>query len=121
MIKIEKKVKSGEINTGIFKYNWQKEINKIKTNKDFIQDQIDSFLLLIKNVEKIEIGIYGAELNEFLKVIPAQGHLSKLDKEFQDKFFKISKFYEENFSIRARADTVKKWDNKNKSQRKSVF
>ena len=116
-----KRTKGGEINTGIFKYTWQKEINKIETNKKFIQDQIDSFILLIENADKIDIGVYGSEINEFLKVIPAQGHLSKLDKDYKGKYFKIGEFFEKNFSIRARAEAVKDWSNKNNNQRRSIF
>jgi hypothetical protein len=116
-----KQIKGGEINTGLFKYSWQKEINKIKTNKKFIQGQIDSFMILLENLDQLDIGIYGDELREFLTVVPAQGHLSKLDKDYQDKFFIISEFYEKHFSIRARADAVKNWSDKSKNRRKNVF
>jgi len=76
---------------------------------------------LIENAEKIDISVYGSELNEFLKVIPAQGHSSKLDKEYQEKYFLIGEFFEKNFSIRARAEAVKKWSEENKSQRRTIF
>ncbi len=88
--------KKSRTGTPIVDYSWYKEINQTKTNKDFIQNQIDSFILLIDNKENIEIWDYRDELKEFTKIIPAQGHLAKLDKEYQEKYFRITKFVKEH-------------------------
>ena len=53
MVKMAKKSRTGKIKTGVFEYSWTKEINKVETNKKFIQSQIDSFILLIENKESI--------------------------------------------------------------------
>ncbi|KKN43164.1 hypothetical protein LCGC14_0706100, partial [marine sediment metagenome] len=94
-----KKSRTGKIKTPIFEYSWYKEISKTKTNKKFIQDQIDSFISLIENKDKIKIGDYHAELKEFTTIIPAQGHLAKLDKEYKEKYFRITEFVKEEFII----------------------
>ncbi len=99
MVKMAKKSRTGKIKTGVFEYSWTKEINKVETNKKFIQSQIDSFILLIENKESIKIGDYRDELKEFTTLIVAQGHLAKLDEEYQKKYFKITKFIKDNFGF----------------------
>jgi len=37
------------------------------------------------------------EFIEFTKIIPAQGHLVKLDKGYQQNFFKITKFVKDHW------------------------
>ncbi|MHA1491805.1 MAG: hypothetical protein ACTSRI_19400, partial [Promethearchaeota archaeon] len=64
--------KSHEIKVGIpgiAQYSWYKEISKKKADINFIKNQIDSFILLIKNKDKIEIGDYHQEFKEFTKLI----------------------------------------------------
>ena len=80
-----KKTRTGKIKAPFFEYSWYRELNKPETNKKFIQDQIDSFVLLIENEDKICSSNFYAELKEFIALIPAQGHLKNLDKEYQDK------------------------------------
>jgi hypothetical protein len=94
-----KKSRTGKIKTPVFEYSWYKEINRTETNKKFIQNQIDSFILLIENKENIKIGDYRDELKEFTTILPAQGHLTKLDKEYQEKYFRITKFVKEQFEV----------------------
>ena len=65
-----KKARTGKIKTPIFEYSWYKEISKIKTNKKFIQDQIDSFISLIEHKDSINIGDYRDELKTFSKLMP---------------------------------------------------
>lgn len=92
-----KKTRSGKINAPFFQYSWYKEINKPETNKKFIQDQIDSFDIIIKNESQIDISVYKEELEIFFRLIVAQGHLAKLDKEYQDKFLELNKYYNEQY------------------------
>jgi len=94
---VAKKSRTAKIKTPIFEYSWHKEINQPETNKGFIQNQIDSFILLIENVEIVNIRDLRVDLIEFIKIITKQGHLAKLDKEYQEKFFKIIKSVKERF------------------------
>lgn len=96
-----KKSRTGEIKAPFFHYTWYKEINKIDANIKFIKDQIDSFVLLIENKDKIDVNNFRDELKTFIALIPAQAHLKKLDKEYQEKFFKITKFVKDTWDIRA--------------------
>ena len=50
---------------------------------------------MIENKENIEIWDYRDELKAFTTIIPAQGHLVKLDKVYQEKYFRITKFVKE--------------------------
>ena len=92
-----KKSRTAKIKTPIFEYSWYKEINQPETNKEFIQSKINDFILLIENQESVNIRDMRVEFIEFTKLVPAQGHLSKLDKEYQGKFLKITKFVKERF------------------------
>lgn len=97
-----KKTREAEIKLPFIKFSWFKEINKPETNKDFIQSQIDSFILLVENKNKIKIGVYKEELKAFLSILPAQGHLSKLDKDYQEKYFKIAEYYKSQYNFTPR-------------------
>lgn len=66
-----KKFRTAKIKTPFFDYTWYKEINKIETNKKFIQNQIDSFKLMIDNKEYVNIGDLRDELKAFIKLIPS--------------------------------------------------
>ena len=94
-----KNARKAKIKTPVFEYSWYKEVNKIETNKKLIQNQIDSFKLLIDNKESVKMVDLRDELKEFIRIIPSQGHLVKLDKEYQDKFFEITKFVKEYFKL----------------------
>ncbi|MFX0188853.1 MAG: hypothetical protein ACFE8A_14095 [Candidatus Hodarchaeota archaeon] len=74
----------------------REEKNKTETNKEFIQDQIESFLELFKYA-KGNIGIYKDQIKEFLRLIVAQGHLNKLDENYKRKFAEINNRYKEEF------------------------
>ena len=99
MILIAKKSRTAKIKTPIFDYTWYKEINKVETNKKFIQDQIDSFILLVDNKDKINPSDFRDELKTFISLIPSQGHLVKLDKEYQEKFFRIAEYLNKQFNV----------------------
>lgn len=101
-----KKSRTAKLKTPIFEYTWYKEVNQIETNKEFIQDQIDSFKLMIDNKENVNLGDLKDELKTFIKVIPSQGHLVKLDKDYQEKFFEIAKFVKERFKFVAKTFEV---------------
>jgi len=92
-----KKSRTAKIKSPFFEYSWYKEINQTETNKEFIQNQIDSFILLVENKDSVKIGDYHDELKAFTTIIPSQGHLAKLDKEYQEKYFRITKFVKEQF------------------------
>ncbi len=92
-----KKTRTAKIKAPFFQYSWYKEINKPETNKKFIQQQIDSFEIIIKSHKKIKIGVYKQELEIFFRLVVAQGHLAKLDKEYQEKFLEINEFYNEQY------------------------
>ncbi|MFX1500200.1 MAG: hypothetical protein ACFFDH_04455 [Promethearchaeota archaeon] len=94
-----KKSRTAKVKIPFLEYSWYKEINQIETNKEFIQNQIDSFILLIENKDNVKIGDYRDELKAFTTMLPAQGHLSKLDKEYQEKYFRITKFVKDNFGF----------------------
>lgn len=92
-----KKTRTAKIKAPFFQYSWYKEINKPETNKQFIQQQIDSFEIIIKNESKIKIGVYKEELETFFRLIVAQGHLAKLDNEYQDKFLELNQYYKKQY------------------------
>ena len=94
-----KKSREIKIKTPVIEYTWYKEINKTKTNKKFIQKKIDDYILLINNKDKIDPNNFKDEIEAFISIIPAQGHLNKLDKEYQEKFFKITKFVKDTWEI----------------------
>ena len=96
---IAKKSRTAKLKTPIFEYTWYKEISKIETNKNFIQDQIDSFILLIDNKNKINPSDFKDELKAFISLIPSQGHLVKLDKDYIDKYFRIAEFINKQFNV----------------------
>ena len=99
MISIAKKSREGKIKTPIFQYTWYKEISKIDADMKFIKKQIDSFLLLTENKDKINPNNFKDELETFISLIPAQGHLIKLEKDYQEKFFKITKFVKDMWEV----------------------
>ncbi|KKM01673.1 hypothetical protein LCGC14_1792080 [marine sediment metagenome] len=76
-----------------------KEINKIDADMKFIKSQIDSFTILINNKEKIDANNFKDELETFISLIPAQGHLVKLNNDYQGKFFNITKFVKDTWDV----------------------
>ena len=94
-----KKSRKAKIKAPFFEYSWYKEINKIDADMDFIKSQIDSFVLLTENKDKINPSNFKKELETFISLIPAQGHLVKLEKDYQEKFFKITKFTKDTWEI----------------------
>ena len=94
-----KKSRTGRIKAPFFEYSWYKEINKIDADMKFIKRQIDSFLLLTENKDKINPSNFKDELETFISLIPSQGHLVKLEKEYQEKFFKITKFTKDTWEL----------------------
>lgn len=93
-----KKSHDVEIKVPFVKYYWYKEINKEETNTKFIQNQIDSFKLLVDNKNKINVSDFKDEIRTFISIIPAQGHLIKLSEEYQNKFFKITEYMKKQYS-----------------------
>ena len=86
-----------EIKVPFIKYHWYKEINKEETNIEFIQNQIDSFKILVDNQNKINVSDFKDEIKTFISIIPAQGHLVKLNEEYQKNFFEITKYMKEQY------------------------
>lgn len=87
-----KKSHDVEIKVPFVKYHWYKEINKAETNIEFIQNQIDSFKMLVDNQNNINVSDFKDEIRAFISIIPAQGHLVKLNEEYQKKFFVITAY-----------------------------
>jgi hypothetical protein len=92
-----KKYRSGKIKLPVFEYSWAKEIDKENPNIDIIQDQIDTFIFVIQEKESFKINDLQAEFKTFIKLIVRRGHLPKLNKEYQEKFLTITKFFKENW------------------------
>ncbi|TFG06473.1 MAG: hypothetical protein EU539_07520 [Promethearchaeota archaeon] len=90
-----KKSRSGKIKLPVFEYNWSKEVDTEKPNIELMQDQIDSFIFVINNKEKFKIDDFLEEFRSFSKLIIRHGHLTKLGKEYQEKFLYITKFIKE--------------------------
>ena len=90
-----KKSRSGKIKLPVFEYSWSKEVNTKKPNIELMQDQIDSFIFVIKNKDKFKIDDFLEEFRSFSKLIISLGHLTKLVKEYQEKFLYITKFIKE--------------------------
>ncbi|TFG27379.1 MAG: hypothetical protein EU532_07555 [Promethearchaeota archaeon] len=93
-----KKIRSGKIKLPVFEYNWSKEIDKEDPNIGIIQDQIDTFLFVIKEKENFKINDLQNEFKIFIKLIIRRGHITKLEKQYQDKFLNITKFVKEHWS-----------------------
>ena len=94
-----KKSRTGKVKAPFFEYTWYKEINKIDADMKFIKKQIDSFNILIDNKDKIDPNNFKDEIETFISLIPAQGHLVKLEKDYQEKFFKITKFIKDTWNV----------------------
>ena len=93
-----KKFRSGKIKLPVFEYNWSKEIDKEDPNIDIIQDQIDTFMFVIKEKENFKINDLHNEFKTFIKLIVRRGHITKLEKQYQDKFLIITKSVKEYWS-----------------------
>ncbi|MBD3339776.1 MAG: hypothetical protein GF353_11745 [Candidatus Lokiarchaeota archaeon] len=87
-----KKHKTGKIKLPIFEYSWTKEIKKSNPNLNIIKNQIDSFVFVIHNRNRFRITDLKDEFLNFTKIIIRSGHLSKLNKDDQDKFLIITNF-----------------------------
>jgi len=87
-----KRRREGRIKLPIFEYNWTKEVAKEEPNLNIIRDQIDTFIFVIQNKENFKIDDFQEEFKKFTKLIIRHGHLTKLEKEYQNKFLKINKF-----------------------------
>jgi len=90
-----KKYRSGKIKLPIFEYSWSKEIDKEEPNIIVIQEQIDTFLFVIQKKENFKIDDLRNEFKLFIKLMIRHGHLTRLDKKYQDKFLEITKFVKE--------------------------
>ncbi len=87
-----KKRREGRIKLPIFEYNWTKEIAKEEPSLNVIRNQINTFMFVIQNKENFKINDFHEEFKKFTKLIIRHGHLTKLEKEYQDKFLIINKF-----------------------------
>jgi len=92
-----KKYRSGKIKLPAFEYNWSKEIDKEEPNIEALQNQIDSFIFVIQKKESFKINDLRTEFKTFIKLIIRRGHLPKLNKIYQEKFLKITRFFKENW------------------------
>ena len=88
----EKKGKEFRVKLPFVEYHWFKEINQDKPNIDFINNQINSFMFLIENKDKVDIENFIEELREFTKLIVAEGHLMMLGDSYKEMFLKITEF-----------------------------
>ena len=95
-----KKASDNKDKKHVSEYRWYKEVNKPKTHKKVIQDQIDSFMYYIENDEFIEFKKYKNELIEFSRLVQAHGHLAHLDKEYQILFNELERFVKEKTKLR---------------------
>ena len=87
-----KKRREGRIKLPIFEYNWSKEVDKEEPNLNIIRNQINTFMFVIQNKDNFKIDDFREEFKKFTKLIIRHGHLTKLEKEYQNKFLKINKF-----------------------------
>jgi len=94
-----KKLRSGKIKLPVFEYSWSNEIDKTEPNLNIIRNQINSFIFVIQNKEDFRIDDFRGEFKVFTKLIIRNGHLTKLEKEYQDKFLKITSFVEEIWDV----------------------
>ena len=94
---MEKKIDKTKQKIPFFSLPWYKEINKVETNVEFIQNQIDKFMDIIADPDQIDVTDYKHELMAFERIIRAKGHVSPLEKEYQEKFFKIAQFIDDYY------------------------
>jgi len=87
-----KKRREGRIKLPIFEYNWSKEVDKEEPNLNTIRNQINTFMFVIQNKENFKIDDFREEFKKFTKLIIRHGHLTKLEKDYKDKFLIINKF-----------------------------
>ena len=92
-----KKRHEGRIKLPIFEYNWTKEVAKEEPNLIVIRNQINTFMFVIQNKENFKIDDFREEFKKFTKLIIRHGHLTKLEKEYRDKFLLINKFIKNNW------------------------
>ena len=54
--------------------------------------------MLVDNQNKINVSDFKNEIiRTFISIIPAQGHLIKLNEEYQKKFFKITEYIKKQY------------------------
>lgn len=92
-----KKRREGRIKLPIFEYNWSKEVDKEEPNLNVIRNQINTFMFVIQNKENFKIDDFREEFKKFTKLIIRHGHLTKLEKEYRDKFLLINKFIKDKW------------------------
>ena len=95
-----KKTSDNKDKKHVSEYRWYKEVNKPKTHKKIIQDQIDSFTYYIENDEFIKFKKYKDELIDFCKSVKAHGHLANLNKEYRFLFNELERFVKEKTKLR---------------------
>ena len=87
-----KKRREGKIKLPIFEYNWSKEIDKKEPDLNIIRNQINTFIFVIQNKHNFKIEDFREEFKAFTKLIIRHGHITKLEKDYQEKFLRITKF-----------------------------
>lgn len=93
-----KKYRSGKIKLPIFEYRWSKEIDKKEPNLNIVRNQINSFMFVIQNKDKFKIDDFREEFKVFTNLIIRHGHITKLEREYQERFLKITKFIKDYYS-----------------------
>ena len=101
MSELVKKTKEHELDLGIYKYKWGKELEKLEPDKKLIKNQIDSFIFIIENSESFHDKTYLDEMTLFSKMVLSYGHLTKLEDEYKEKFKKINQFIKKEWEDRS--------------------
>ncbi len=92
-----------KITTPIIGLEWEKKMKDKNEDMKFIKDQIDSWVIEIDHSNMTEGSMNGNDLETFLKLMRQYGHLANLKEDYQQKFFKIAKYYADNYSFGALA------------------
>ena len=88
-----RKGQSVRVKLPFIEWSWYKEVSKKDVDIKYLQNLIDSYLLFIEH-QNTNTGEFHEELTQFTNLVVANGHLIKLTKEYQERFFKISNFVE---------------------------
>ena len=89
-------MKKGKVNVGPIGFEWEKELQNRDADINIVKTQIDSYLLVIEHKSESNLLELCQPLKKLINVIEIYGHLIRLEKEYQDKFFKLTKFRKDN-------------------------
>ncbi len=90
----------GKVNLGPIGVEWETAMKDKNADLDFIKKQIDSYIIIIERSKDIDARDVLPQIRPFIAAMQQYGHLSRLDKAYQDRFFKITNWVQQQLPQR---------------------